>query len=70
MNPFKRFIDWFTGTSDMVKEFEEHFPEKCIICSYHRFGYAQGYTDDPQPPLHDCKENVGKTELDNSTSKV
>lgn len=52
----KSFINWLFTTEDMAKEFEEKFPNKCMICSYHRFGYAQGYTDDPMPEPHDCIE--------------
>ena len=28
----------------MVKEFIEIFPNKCLICSYHRFGIDYGLT--------------------------
>jgi hypothetical protein len=40
------------GTEKMVEDFEKHFPGKCVICSYQRYGYANGMTNDPNPPPH------------------
>jgi len=38
----------------VIKEWKKKFPRKCIICSYHKFGYEHGMTLDPNPPKHDC----------------
>lgn len=40
----------------MVMEFEERFPGKCMICSLHRYGYRECFESNPNPPPHDCIE--------------
>ena len=42
------------STEDMIGEFIARFPGKCIICSYHRFGYSHGMTAKPKPENHFC----------------
>jgi hypothetical protein len=46
-----------TSTIDnMVKEFIKVFPNKCMICSYWRYGRENGMTD-KSTPKHQCIEN-------------
>lgn len=45
----------------MVAEFQELFPGRCMICSYHRYGVENGFTVKPLEP-HNCIE--AKTEAD------
>ena len=45
------------NTEEMMKEFAEVFPGKCIVCAYHSFGIREGFL----PPAsmvqeHDCIE--------------
>ncbi len=40
----------------MLQEFKEHFPNKCIICGFQRYGYYEGHTNTPIPPEHYCIE--------------
>ena len=40
----------------MLDEFEERFPGKCPICSYHRFGLTHGYEKKLKPKKHYCPE--------------
>ena len=57
MKLLERFWNWVCGTNHMIQDFEKDFPDKCIICSYQRYGYANGMTDDPNPPPHaNCPE--------------
>jgi len=39
----------------VIQDWETNFPNKCIVCSYHRYGYEHGMTADEQPPKHECK---------------
>lgn len=39
-----------------VIEFERKFPDKCMICSFHRYGYELGYLKSDEPEWHVCKE--------------
>ncbi len=39
-----------------IKEFEKKFPDKCMICSFHRFGYEMGYLPTRESKVHKCKE--------------
>jgi hypothetical protein len=58
-NVLGRFWDKVCGTNEMIEDFEEHFPNKCLICSYQRYGYANGMTNDPNPPPHEnCPERT------------
>lgn len=50
-----RTLGWLFGAKKMVKDFEEKFPGKCMICSYHRFGVSHGYVSG-EVRLHDCPE--------------
>ena len=54
------------GVEEMVKEFKKAFPNKCMICSYHRFGRENGLTKELKPKPHKCIEQAlnGK-EVDN-----
>lgn len=60
---FKKITKWFSKyfihdtTTKMIEDFEKLFPDKCIICSYYRFGYFEGLIKDPTPPPHNCKES-------------
>ena len=49
----------FGCTEDLVKEFVDTFPNKCMICSYHQFGRSEGLTKEVNPKEHYCieKEN-------------
>jgi len=41
----------------LVAEFREHFPGRCMVCSYHRYGVLHGMVSGP-PPEHDyCPES-------------
>jgi len=42
------------GNQEFLKEWNSKFPGKCIVCSYHKFGYNEGMTSDPIPPKHKC----------------
>jgi len=35
-------------------EFARDFPGVCIVCSFHRWGYQQGFERSPRPEWHDC----------------
>ena len=54
----KSVLKWIFGpsTDEIVAEFRQRFPGKCLICSFHAFGYANGHTSDPVPPPHQCNE--------------
>ena len=41
-----------------IEKFRKAFgPERCPVCSYHRYGYQHGFEDSPEPPAHmDCPE--------------
>lgn len=41
-------------TKEIVDEFIRLFPDRCMICSYHRYGICHGHTIGPVPE-HDCK---------------
>ena len=49
------FCDWIND-----EKFVEGFPNKCIICLYHRFGYENGLLRDNRPEVHDCIDNNKK----------
>ena len=42
------------SADDMVDQWMEAFPDKCMICSYHRFGRDHGLTKDEFPVEHTC----------------
>lgn len=44
------------STEDMCREFEETFPKRCLICSYHAYGRREGHTTDLMP-AHECCES-------------
>ncbi len=48
---------------EIVREFMEVFPGKCLICSYHRFGVENGLTSEVVQ-LHDCIDNYTYTQTD------
>lgn len=39
-----------------VMEFERKFPNKCMICSFYRYGCELGYLESDEPEWHICKE--------------
>lgn len=41
---------------NMVEEFEQRFHGRCLICSYHKYGFMHGHEDSPRPKPHDCIE--------------
>jgi hypothetical protein len=43
------------ATRRMIAEFEAAFPDRCVICSYNRFGRTH-FGEQNDPPPHDCKE--------------
>jgi hypothetical protein len=43
-------------TDELVAEFHAQFPGKCGLCSYHRFGFREGFLDRMNPPDHACIE--------------
>ncbi len=39
------------------QRFRQMFPNTCMVCSYHRYGQANGYIDAAEPlPKHSCLE--------------
>lgn len=41
----------------MLADFEKHFPGRCPICAYHRFGITEGFEAlGSKPAPHDCIE--------------
>ena len=38
----------------MVEDWTKQFPDRCMICSYQAYGYANGITSDSTPPPHEC----------------
>lgn len=45
-----------TWAEEVVREFRENFPGRCLICSYHHYGYVNGHTNEPKPEQHYCIE--------------
>lgn len=41
-----------------VEQFRQQFPGRCMICSYHRYGYDHGFEQSPTPPAHRCIERL------------
>lgn len=50
---------WRKSDRVFVEEFARIFPGRCMICSYHRYGYDYGHEKDAKPPSHHCIE-VGR----------
>lgn len=48
------FNDDKVTDDDLAKAYKEIFPNQCVVCSYHAHEYANGITDDPIPPKHNC----------------
>jgi len=44
-----------TLAMEMIQRFEDEFPGRCVICSYHKYGVTHGLTSGPVPE-HDCIE--------------
>ena len=47
MSWFKNYIHEFSNDSrneKLVRKFMQDFPDKCLICSLHRFGVENGFT--------------------------
>jgi hypothetical protein len=54
---WKSFTRWLFGFTDLdLADYERRFPGRCMICSFHAYGYANGFTDDPHPPVHEHPE--------------
>jgi hypothetical protein len=58
----KLFFQSISFSYQDLKNFEERFPGKCIVCSFHRFGYEMGYLNDVKPDKHLCLEKLPKEE--------
>ena len=43
-------------TEKMVEDFIKIFPDRCIVCSYWRYGLREGHTTIPFPAPHKCIE--------------
>ena len=58
MNIFRSITKLFNKES-MLERFCKHFPDKCPICSYHRYGVMHSHIKPNEPiPDHDnCPEN-------------
>jgi hypothetical protein len=42
-------------------DFQDRFPDRCPICSYHSYGITHGHLDPEEPvPPHRCLENKEK----------
>lgn len=46
------------ATLKMVTEFQVQFPNKCVICSYYRWGVNHGFNPS-KPKEHNCIEIKG-----------
>ena len=59
LKPIFFIADLVSPLEDDIEEFEEKFPGRCIICSYHRFGLQEGYVDPgTKPDKHEgCPED-------------
>lgn len=63
---------WSVGrsTKRLLDDFQEKFPGRCPICSFHRYGVMHGHLS-PDDPIqeHDCLERrahaVGSEEKEN-----
>lgn len=52
-------LHWWSkrSTRQMLEDFQVHFPGRCPICAYHRFGLQEGFVDIGSPlPPHYCPE--------------
>jgi len=60
----KIYKSMFVGktTEEMVNEFIEAFPGRCMICSYHEYGVREGLTSGKVAD-HDCIEDVGNERI-------
>jgi hypothetical protein len=55
----RRFWEWITGKARarrMLDEFVQRFPDRCPICSHHRYGLRHGHTSEPEAGPHYCPE--------------
>jgi hypothetical protein len=57
MKLLQRLRRWLFGPTpqETAEEFARTFPGRCMICSYHQYGYGVHHSD-PLPPEHDCIE--------------
>lgn len=44
----------------MLREFQERFPGRCPICSFHFWGFECGREKFREPPEHNCIEKHNK----------
>ena len=45
--------------SQMVKEFVDVFPGRCMVCSYHRYGVSEGFlSSSSKPQDHFCIDEI------------
>jgi len=47
-------LNWMFPERQMIEEWNEKFPNQCLICGFQAYGYANGMTSDLTPPPHDC----------------
>lgn len=45
------------SAQDLCERFASRFPGRCLICSFHNYGFQNGMTNEPLPPTHTCIEN-------------
>lgn len=52
------FLQWAKHEAhEMVEHFARAFPDRCLICAYHRYGLQEGLVRPGSPvPEHHCKE--------------
>jgi len=43
----------------VVVEFSRRWPGRCLICSFHRWGYWHGFEEDYTPRPHGCDDRRG-----------
>jgi len=57
---------WFKNRDnrDLIQAFHEQFPDKCPICSYHRYGITHGHIEAGTPVAYhaNCRESASKGE--------
>jgi hypothetical protein len=51
----RRILRGLDPAPDWVDEFHSKFPGRCMICSFHAWGYGNGMTNEPLPPVHKCE---------------
>lgn len=56
---YRAFVRWNeSATREMLADFEKHFPGRCPICSFARYGRQIGVDDAWPPKAHDCPDAI------------